>query len=40
VAHTLPELLPSIRVLEKNDFALAPETIEEGAIMFERRRPA
>jgi len=39
VAHTLPELLPSIRVLEKNDFALSPETIEEGAIMFERTRP-
>ena len=33
------ELIPSIRVLEKNDFVLSPETIEEGAIMFERRRP-
>jgi RimJ/RimL family protein N-acetyltransferase len=39
VAHTLPELTPSIRVLEKNGFTGVPETLEEGAIMFELRRP-
>ena len=39
VAHTLPELAPSIRVLEKNDFVLSSATLEEGAIMFERKRP-
>jgi RimJ/RimL family protein N-acetyltransferase len=38
VAHTLPELAPSIRVLEKNEFALSSATLEEGAIMFERNR--
>ena len=40
VAHTLPELMPSIRVLERNGFNLSTETLEEGAIMFElKRRP-
>lgn len=38
VAHTLPELAPSIRVLEKNGFTPA-EPLEAEAIMFERRRP-
>jgi ribosomal-protein-alanine N-acetyltransferase len=39
VAQTLPELTPSIRVLEKNGFISVPEAFEEGAIMFELRRP-
>lgn len=39
VAHTLPELAPSIRVLEKNEFAFSTATLEEGAIMFELKRP-
>ena len=38
VAHTLPELTPSIRVLEKNGFARVDEVLEEGAIMFELKR--
>jgi RimJ/RimL family protein N-acetyltransferase len=38
VAHTLPELEPSIRVLEKNGFVRVPEALEEGAIMFELKR--
>ncbi|HEX6791663.1 MAG TPA: GNAT family N-acetyltransferase [Candidatus Krumholzibacteria bacterium] len=38
VAHTLTELTPSIRVLEKNGFTRVDETLEEGAIMFELRR--
>lgn len=38
VAHTLPELTPSIRVLEKNGFVRVAEALEEGAIMFELRR--
>lgn len=37
VAHTLPELTPSIRVLEKNGFVPAP-ALEPGAIMFELAR--
>lgn len=39
VAHTLPELTPSIRVLEKNGFVRVDEVLEEGAIMFELKRP-
>jgi len=39
VAQTLPELTPSIRVLEKNGFVRVPEGFEEGAIMFELKRP-
>ena len=39
VAHTLPELTASIRVLEKNGFTRSKETLEEGAIMFELKRP-
>jgi ribosomal-protein-alanine N-acetyltransferase len=38
VAHTLPELTPSIRVLEKNGFVRVDEVLEEGAIMFELKR--
>jgi len=38
VAQTLPELTPSIRVLEKNAFVRVDEAFEEGAIMFELRR--
>jgi RimJ/RimL family protein N-acetyltransferase len=38
VAHTLPELTPSIRVLEKNGFVSA-WPLEPGAIMFELKRP-
>jgi RimJ/RimL family protein N-acetyltransferase len=34
VAHTLSELTPSMRVLEKNGFVRVEETLEEGAIMF------
>lgn len=34
VAHTLPELVASIGVLEKAGFRLQPGTLEEGAIMF------
>jgi ribosomal-protein-alanine N-acetyltransferase len=37
VAHTLPDLIPSIRVLEKNGF-IAAEPLEPEAIMFELRR--
>ena len=38
VAHTLPVLTPSIRVLEKNGFVRVDEVLEEGAIMFELKR--
>jgi [ribosomal protein S5]-alanine N-acetyltransferase len=38
LAHTLTELAPSIRVLEKNGFVHVPEPLEEGAIMFELKR--
>jgi RimJ/RimL family protein N-acetyltransferase len=38
VAHTLPELTASIRVLEKNGFTRSQETLEAGAIMFELHR--
>src|SRR5262249_50665513 len=37
VAHPLPELTPSIRVLEKNGFTPA-EPLEPDAIMFETKR--
>jgi RimJ/RimL family protein N-acetyltransferase len=39
VAHTLPDLTASIRVLERNGFTRAKETLEAGAIMFELKRP-
>jgi RimJ/RimL family protein N-acetyltransferase len=39
VAHTLPALTASIRVLEKNGFTRSQETLEVGAIMFELKRP-
>ena len=39
IAHTLPVLAPSIRVLEKNGFAFLGDGEEEGTIVFERRRP-
>ncbi len=38
VAQTLPELLSSIRVLEKNGFARLDQAFEEGAIAFELPR--
>lgn len=38
VAHTLPELLPSIRLLEKCGFRFVGPGTEEGAILFERPR--
>jgi RimJ/RimL family protein N-acetyltransferase len=38
VAHTLPDDRASIRVLEKNDFTFVGPGLEEGAILFERRR--
>jgi RimJ/RimL family protein N-acetyltransferase len=34
-AHTLPELIPSQRVLEKNGFVLRGAPSEEGAIRYE-----
>lgn len=34
LAHTLVELAPSIGVLEKLEFKLCEDTLEEGAIMF------
>ncbi len=37
-AHTLPELRPSIRVLEKCGFAFVGEGSENGAIWFELLR--
>lgn len=36
IAHTLPELQPSIRVLEKCSFAFVGDGAEEGTIMYER----
>ena len=39
-AHTLPELRPSIRVLEKCGFRLLGPGAEEGTIQFERPRRA
>lgn len=39
VAETLPELTPSIRVLEKAGFANIGRGSEEGTIRFELRRP-
>ena len=39
IAHTFPELLPSIRVLEKNGFRRTGPGAEEGTIRFEHERP-
>jgi RimJ/RimL family protein N-acetyltransferase len=39
-AHTLPQLTPSIRVLEKNGFLQRGTPEEEGAIRFELDLPA
>jgi RimJ/RimL family protein N-acetyltransferase len=39
VAHTLPDLRPSIRVLEKCGFALVGDGVEEGTIQFELLPP-
>jgi RimJ/RimL family protein N-acetyltransferase len=38
VAHTLPELVPSIGVLERCGFRPMAQSLEEGAIGFERVR--
>jgi ribosomal-protein-alanine N-acetyltransferase len=38
LAQTLPELVPSQRVLEKNGFRLVGPGFEEGAILYERWR--
>jgi RimJ/RimL family protein N-acetyltransferase len=38
IAETLPHLLPSIRVLEKNGFRPIGPGSEEGVIRFERKR--
>jgi mannose-6-phosphate isomerase-like protein (cupin superfamily) len=40
VAQTLPELRSSIRVLEKSGFTFIGPGFEEGALLFERLRPA
>lgn len=42
IAHTLPELAASIRVLERTGFRRAEPALEEGAILFtlERAKPA
>jgi RimJ/RimL family protein N-acetyltransferase len=39
IAHTLPELQPSIRVLEKCGFAFVGDGAETGTIQFELIRP-
>ena len=39
VAHTLPDLRPSIRVLEKNGFEPDGPGAEEGTIRYRLRRP-
>lgn len=39
IAHTLPELKPSIRVLEKCGFAFVGDGAEEGTIKFELLLP-
>lgn len=39
IAHTLPDLRPSIRVLEKCGFRFAGESGEEGTIRYELLRP-
>jgi ribosomal-protein-alanine N-acetyltransferase len=39
-AETLPDLAPSIRVIEKLGFAFVGEGSEPGVIRYERRRPA
>lgn len=36
IAETLPELMPSIRVLEKNGFAFVGEGSEEGVIRYRK----
>ena len=38
IAHTLPDGRASMRVLEKNGFALVGPGLEEGCVLFERRR--
>ncbi len=40
IAETLPELTPSIRVLEKSGFVSVAEGSEEGLIRFELSRSA
>jgi hypothetical protein len=40
IAETLPELTPSIRVLEKSGFVSGGEGSEEGLIRFELSRSA
>ena len=40
VAQTFPELRPSIRVLEKSGFTFIGPGFEDGALLFERLRPA
>jgi RimJ/RimL family protein N-acetyltransferase len=40
IAHTLPELRASIRVLEKTGFAFRGPGAEEGTILFELVRDA
>jgi RimJ/RimL family protein N-acetyltransferase len=40
VAHTFPDLRPSISVLEKCGFTFAGAGAEEGTIRFERSRPS
>lgn len=39
IAHTLPDLTPSQKVLEKCGFVFVGEGMEEGAILFELKRP-
>lgn len=39
IAHTLPDLIPSIRVLEKCGFVFVGEGAEPGTIRFELQRP-
>ncbi len=38
IAETLPELAPSIRVLEKSGFSLIGEGSEPGVVRYERCR--
>lgn len=38
IAQTLPDLMPSIRVLEKRNFDFVGDGLEEGAIMFQLDR--
>lgn len=39
IAHTFPDLLPSIRVLEKSGFRRVGPGAEEGTIRFQHERP-